>query len=154
MKVLIDNRQDKVSIDDDIYEVVEKVARECLKLEGKGLNFEVSVSFVDNEEIQKLNRDYRNVDSPTDVLSFPMDDEETDLYIPLLGDIVISAERALEQATEFGHSFLREVAYLAAHSMFHLMGYDHMNVEEKKIMRQKEKEVMKILGIFKNIQDK
>jgi probable rRNA maturation factor len=153
MKVLIDNRQDKVSIDDDIYEVVEKVARECLKLEGKGLNFEVSVSFVDNEEIQKLNRDYRNVDSPTDVLSFPMDAEETDLYIPLLGDIVISAERALEQATEFGHSFLREVAYLAAHSMFHLMGYDHMNVEEKKIMRQKEKEVMKILGIFKNMQD-
>ena len=153
MKVLIDNRQDKVSIDDDIYEVVEKVARECLKLEGKGLNFEVSVSFVDNEEIQKLNRDYRNVDSPTDVLSFPMDAEETDLYIPLLGDIVISAERALEQATEFGHSFLREVAYLAAHSMFHLMGYDHMNVQEKKIMRQKEKEVMKILGIFKNMQD-
>ena len=153
MKVLIDNRQDKVSIDDDIYDVIEKVAKECLKLEGKGLNFEVSVSFVDNEEIQKLNRDYRNVDSPTDVLSFPMDAEETDLYIPLLGDIVISAERALEQATEFGHSFLREVAYLAAHSMFHLMGYDHMNVQEKKIMRQKEKEVMKILGIFKNMQD-
>lgn len=154
MEILIDNRQDKVSIDDDIYEVVEKVAKECLKLEGKGLNFEVSVSFVDNEEIQKLNRDYRNVDSPTDVLSFPMDDEETDLYIPMLGDIVISAERALEQATEFGHSFLREVAYLAAHSMFHLMGYDHMNDEEKQTMRQKEKEVMKILGIFKNIQDK
>lgn len=154
MEILIDNRQDKVSIDDDIYEVVEKVAKECLKLEGKGLNFEVSVSFVDNEEIQKLNRDYRNVDSPTDVLSFPMDDEETDLYIPMLGDIVISAERALEQATEFGHSFLREVAYLAAHSMFHLMGYDHMNDEEKQTMRQKEKEVMKALGIFKNIQDK
>ena len=154
MQILIDNRQDKVSIDDDIYDVIEKVAKECLKLEGKGLNFEVSVSFVDNEEIQKLNRDYRNVDSPTDVLSFPMDDEETDLYIPLLGDIVISAERALEQATEFGHSFLREVAYLAAHSMFHLMGYDHMNDEEKQTMRQKEKEVMKILGIFKNIQDK
>lgn len=154
MEILIDNRQDKVSIDDDIYEVVEKVAKECLKLEGKGLNFEVSVSFVDNEEIQKLNRDYRNVDSPTDVLSFPMDDEETDLYIPMLGDIVISAERALEQATEFGHSFLREVAYLTAHSMFHLMGYDHMNDEEKQTMRQKEKEVMKILGIFKNIQDK
>ena len=154
MQILIDNRQDKVSIDDDIYDVIEKVAKECLKLEGKGLNFEVSVSFVDNEEIQKLNRDYRNVDSPTDVLSFPMDDEETDLYIPLLGDIVISAERALEQATEFGHSFLREVAYLAAHSMFHLMGYDHMNDEEKQTMRQKEKEVMKALGIFKNIQDK
>ena len=153
MEILIDNRQDKVSIDDDIYDVIEKVAKECLKLEGKGLDFEVSVSFVDNEEIQKLNRDYRNVDSPTDVLSFPMDAEETDLYIPLLGDIVISAERALEQATEFGHSFLREVAYLAAHSMFHLMGYDHMNVQEKKIMRQKEKEVMKILGIFKNMQD-
>lgn len=153
MEILIDNRQDNVSIDDDIYEVIEKVAKECLKLEGKGLNFEVSVSFVDNEEIQELNRDYRNVDSPTDVLSFPMDDEETDLYIPLLGDIVISAERALEQATEFGHSFLREVAYLTAHSMFHLMGYDHMNDEEKQTMRQKEKEVMKILGIFKNIQD-
>ncbi|WP_427339552.1 rRNA maturation RNase YbeY [Caloranaerobacter sp. DY30410] len=150
MELLIDDRQNKVIIEEDVKDAVKNVILECLKLEGLSNNYEVSVSFVDNEEIRKLNREYRGKDSPTDVLSFPMKDEEIDQdYTPILGDIVISAEKALQQSIEFGHSFKREVAYLTAHSMFHLMGYDHETEEEKLVMRQKEKEVMKRLKIFK-----
>ncbi|SHH34725.1 probable rRNA maturation factor [Caloranaerobacter azorensis DSM 13643] len=150
MELLIDDRQNKVIIEEDVKDAVRDVILECLKLEGLSSNYEISVSFVDNEEIRKLNREYRGKDSPTDVLSFPMEDEEIDEgYIPVLGDIVISAEKALQQSIEFGHSFKREVAYLTAHSMFHLMGYDHETEEEKLVMRQKEKEVMKRLRIFK-----
>ncbi|QIB26305.1 rRNA maturation RNase YbeY [Caloranaerobacter azorensis] len=150
MELLIDDRQNKVIIEEDVKDAVKDVILECLKLEELSSNYEISVSFVDNEEIRKLNREYRGKDSPTDVLSFPMEDEEIDEdYIPVLGDIVISAEKALQQSIEFGHSFKREVAYLTAHSMFHLMGYDHETEEEKLVMRQKEKEVMKRLRIFK-----
>ncbi|KPU27948.1 heat-shock protein [Caloranaerobacter sp. TR13] len=150
MELLIDNRQDKVVIEEDVKEAVKNVILECFKLEGLSTNYEISVSFVDNEEIRQLNREYRGKDSPTDVLSFPMEDDIIDQdYTPILGDIVISAERALQQSVEFGHSFKREVAYLTAHSMFHLMGYDHETEEEKLEMRQKEKEVMKRLKIFK-----
>lgn len=149
MKIYIDNRQDKVEIDENIYEVLEKVIKECLILEGKSLNYEISLSFVDNEEIKELNREYRNVDKETDVLSFPLE-EDFSVPTPLLGDIIISAEKALEQSREYAHSLLREIAYLTAHSMFHLLGYDHMEEDEKKIMRDKEKEVMKRLKIFKN----
>lgn len=150
MELLIDDRQDKVKIEEDVKDAVEKVVSECLKLEGLSTNYEISVSFVDNEEIKELNKEYRGIDRPTDVLSFPMEDDETSQdYTPILGDIVISAEKALQQSVEFGHSFKREVAYLTAHSMFHLMGYDHETEEEKLVMRQKEKEVMKRLKIFK-----
>lgn len=151
MELIIDNRQEKVLIEDNIREIIKDVVIESLNIENKGHNYEISVSFVDNEEIRKLNNDFRGIDRETDVLSFPMDDEQKmfEDYIPLLGDIVISAQKALEQSKEFKHSFEREVAYLTAHSMFHLMGYDHMNEEEKKIMRNKEKQVMRKLGIFK-----
>ncbi len=150
MEVYIDNRQDKVEIEDDILEVIEKVVKEVLIFEDESLECEVSVSFVDNEEIKGLNRDYRGVDKETDVLSFPMDDEFSVEGPLLLGDIIISLEKALEQSKDFGHSLYREISYLTAHSMFHLLGYDHMNEEEKIIMREKEKEVMKILKIFKD----
>ena len=150
MEIYIDNRQDKVEIDENIYEVLEKVIKECLILEGKSLNYEISLSFVNNEEIKELNREYRNVDKETDVLSFPLEEEDFPVPIPLLGDIIISAEKALEQSREYAHSLLREIAYLTAHSMFHLLGYDHMEEDEKEIMRDKEKEVMKRLKIFKN----
>lgn len=149
MDVYIDNRQNKVEINEEIKSIVKDVIEECLKLEGKSLDVEVSLSFVDNEEIRELNKEYRNVDSATDVLSFPMDEDSFGLFTPLLGDIVISLEKALEQSEEYGHSLIREVAYLTAHSMFHLMGYDHMTEEEKIVMREKEKEVMKTLKIFK-----
>lgn len=153
MDIYIDNRQDKIEIDDKIEAIegiINQVIEECLKEEEHSIDVEVSVSFVDNEEIRELNREYRNVDSPTDVLSFPMEEDSLGLFTPLLGDIVISLERALEQSKEYGHSFEREIAYLTAHSMFHLLGYDHMTDEDKKVMREKEKSVMKTLKIFKN----
>ena len=137
MEIYIDNRQEQVEIDEDLYEVLEQVVRECLILEEKSLDYEISISFVDNEEIRKLNRQYRNVDSNTDVLSFPLE-EDALVPVPLLGDIIISAEKALEQSKVYGHSF-KEVAYLTAHSMFHLLGYDHMEEREKALMRSKEK---------------
>lgn len=153
MEVLIDNRQSKITINNEIENLVKEVCEECLKLEGRSLNYEISVSFVDNEEIRELNKTYRGKDKATDVLSFPMEDDEIlveeNSEEAILGDIVISAEKALEQSEDYGHSFEREIAYLTAHSMFHLMGYDHMTEEEKKIMRDKEKQIMKKLGIFK-----
>ncbi|QQY80476.1 putative rRNA maturation factor [Keratinibaculum paraultunense] len=149
MRVCIDDRQNKVKLDENLYKILEQVVKECLVLEGKSLSYEISISFVDNEEIRLLNKKYRNIDSTTDVLSFPLDGEML-VPIPLLGDIVISAEKALEQAKDYGHSFVREVAYLTAHSMLHLFGYDHIDKEERTIMRNKEKEIMKRLKIFKD----
>ncbi len=150
MEIYIDNRQDKVKIGDEISEVIEKVVHEVLIFEGESLDCEVSVSFVDKEEIRELNREYRGIDKETDVLSFPMEDEFFIEGPILLGDIIISLEKALEQSEDFGHSLYREIAYLTAHSMLHLLGYDHMEDEEKSIMREKEKEIMKSLKIFKD----
>lgn len=149
MEIYIDNRQDKIEIDDSGYDLIKKVIKQCLLNERDDLNYEVSVSLVDNLEIQKLNREFRGVDSATDVLSFPAEDEFL-VPIPLLGDIIISMEKALEQSKEYGHDLNREIGYLTAHSMFHLMGYDHMEEDEKKLMRQREKEVMKNLNLFKD----
>ncbi len=150
MEVYIENRQSIVTVDENIYDIVKMVVKECLLEEKKDFNVEVSVSFVDNEKIQYLNKQYRNIDSETDVLSFPMENK-FNMPVILLGDIVISLEKALEQANYLGHSFIREVAYLTAHSMFHLLGYHHeKSLEEKDIMREKEKNVMKRLEIFKN----
>lgn len=150
MEIYIDNRQEKVDIQEEIHGIIEKVVKEVLDYENKSLDCEVSVSFVDNEEIKELNKEYRGIDRETDVLSFPMDDEFIIEGPLLLGDIIISAEKALEQSQDFDHSFIREVAYLTAHSMLHLLGYDHMEESEKSIMREKEKDIMKRLGIFKD----
>ena len=150
MELYIDNRQEKVELDEDIFDIIEKTIEETLLLEGKSFNYEISLTFVNNEEIRKLNKKYRNIDRETDVLSFPLEQDESLFPMPMLGDIVISAEKALEQSIEYGHSFVREIAYLTAHSMLHLLGYDHMNETEKQIMRKKEKNVMKKLNIFRN----
>lgn len=149
MEIFIDNRQNKVELNRDLTLNIERAVKEVLQSEGKSLDYEVSVSFVENEEIKELNKLYRNVDNVTDVLSFPM--EEENLFPGnMLGDIVISAEKALEQSIEYGHSFLREVIYLTVHSMFHLLGYDHMEDDEKEIMRNREKNIMKNLEVFKD----
>ncbi|WP_028992490.1 rRNA maturation RNase YbeY [Thermoanaerobacter thermocopriae] len=157
MNILIDNRQSKVDAA-NLEELIEKVIKTVLEVEEVIDNVEVSVSFVDNEEMRKLNKYYRGIDKPTDVLSFPLAefeetydkiekiDQESEEVQPI-GDIVISLEKALEQSMEYGHSFEREVAYLTAHSMLHLLGYDHQTEEERKIMRQKEKEIMARLNI-------
>lgn len=117
---------------------------------------EVSVSFVTPEEIKNLNSEYRNVDSVTDVLSFPqfesveeLIDAEENTGVAELGDVVICMDRAKSQAEEFGHPLKREVIYLFVHSILHLLGYDHMEEDEKKMMRAREEEVMGELGIVR-----
>lgn len=129
-----------------------KTIEEVLKVENFNENAEVSLSIVDKDTIHKLNKDYRNVDRETDVLSFPMDEEAFDDEgnpIFLLGDIVICLDVARNQAAEFGHSLEREMMYLICHSTLHLLGYDHIEEDDKVKMRAKEKEVMKNLGVFK-----
>ena len=129
-----------------------KTITEVLKVENFNENAEVSLSIVNKETIHKLNKDYRNVDRETDVLSFPMDEEAFDDEgnpIFLLGDIVICLDVARNQAAEFGHSLEREMMYLICHSTLHLLGYDHIEEDDKAKMRAKEKEVMKNLGVFK-----
>jgi len=151
VQVIIDNSQEKISLNDNITSLIEKVAAECLIVEDRPLDYEISVTFVDDEEIRVLNNEHRNINKSTDVLSFPIgDDYNYDIpYTPLLGDIVISIETAQRQANDFGHSIEREIAYLTAHSMFHLLGYDHIDDKDKEVMREKEKLVMKRLGIFR-----
>jgi probable rRNA maturation factor len=156
MNVLIDNRQTKVDAS-GLEALVERAIKATLEEEEVVDEVEVSVSFVDNEEIRKLNKYYRGIDSPTDVLSFPLmefeeieegeEDEKDAEEIYPIGDIVISLEKAKEQAEEYGHSFEREVAYLTVHSMLHLLGYDHETEEERKLMREKEEKVMERLGL-------
>ncbi|MBR5316101.1 MAG: rRNA maturation RNase YbeY [Firmicutes bacterium] len=138
-------------VTDEILATMEASAKYCLELEGiDEERAEISVTFVEAEEIRELNRDYRDNDKVTDVLSFPQFDDLND--IPdfgeiCLGDVVICKDRAMEQAEEFGHSFEREIIYLFTHSILHLLGYDHMEEEEKKEMRAREEEVMTHLGI-------
>ncbi|GAV22054.1 rRNA maturation RNase YbeY [Carboxydothermus pertinax] len=137
----INNLQDKVLVDDILLQAIEKAVSFTLNEEGcEGV---VSVALVDNNYIQSLNRDYRQKDTPTDVLSFPLADDEDDV----LGDVVISLEKALEQAKEYGHSFLREVSFLTVHGVLHLLGHDHYTEEETRIMREKEEKILKALGL-------
>lgn len=150
MEIYIENRQEIIKINNNINDIIERTIKEALILEKGNLNYEVSVSIVDNDEIKELNKEYRGIDEETDVLSFPMEDEFVMEGPLLLGDIIISAEKALEQAEEYDHSLYREISYLTAHSMFHLMGYDHMTEDEKSIMRKKEKKIMSILEIFRD----
>jgi len=149
IEVLFDNRQNFMEITDENMNAIEKAIFTTIETEHAEGNFEVSVSFVTNEEIRELNKTYRNVDCETDVLSFPMDDEEDVEGVIMLGDVILSTEKIIEQATEFGNSLEREMIYLTVHSMLHLLGYDHIEDDEKKEMRTMEKEVMKALQLFK-----
>lgn len=136
-----------------LYDKIRKCCAAALDEEKIKEKAEVSLTIVNNEKIKELNLEHRQKDSVTDVLSFPMSDgEEFDIDPEtnriMLGDIVISAERALEQAKEYGHSFEREMCFLATHSMFHLLGYDHeVSEEEEKIMFEKQEKVLQKLGI-------
>ncbi|WIF94796.1 rRNA maturation RNase YbeY [Caminicella sporogenes] len=153
MDVIIDNRQNKIQLNDKLINLVKKVVEKCLNEEGIKQDVEISISFVDNNEIRELNKNFRDKDTKTDVLSFPQYDniemiKSLDTKI-ILGDIVISLEKAREQSVEYGHTFEREVAFLTAHSMYHLFGFDHDTEENTKIMRQKEEKVLKDLGILR-----
>lgn len=157
MTILIDNRLSEDKIEKDMEYFIENIIKEVLKQENCTDNYEVSISLVNNEEIKNLNREYRNMDSSTDVLSFPMIDfknpkedcwkwESFDEDL-LLGDIVISIEKAKEQSQEFGHSFERELAFLLVHGMLHLLGYDHEDKNQETIMFQKQEEIFDKLHI-------
>lgn len=154
MRIFIDynNEQDKVSPPENFEKLVEDCARAALEEEEIADDAEVSVTLVDNARIRELNNEYREIDRETDVLSFPLGDDEgyevdPDTDAVLLGDIVISLERAAAQAEEYGHSFKREVAFLVTHSLFHLLGYDHMTSEEETEMFAKQEKVLNKLGI-------
>ncbi|CEJ72667.1 metal-dependent hydrolase [[Clostridium] sordellii] len=149
MEIILDDRQDKIKVSEELLEKIHDIIVESLHYEGYDDNYEVSLSFVDNEEIHELNRQYRGVDRATDVLSFPLltDDFDVEIEEESLGDIVISLERALEQSEEYNHSFEREVCFLVCHSMFHLLGYDHDTEENTKDMRKREEDVLNKLNI-------
>ena len=141
---------------------IKQVVDECFKTEKLDkTNLYISITLTEPAEIEKINKQYRNIDRPTDVLSFPMFEKEelnnfieenlknTDVNMQgdILGDVVISIPKVYEQAEEYGHSFERELAYMVVHGFYHLMGYDHMEEEDKKIMREKEENVLSKLGI-------
>lgn len=128
-------------------ETIYKLLEFALKRE-KLENVEFNIIFVDSDTIHEINKNYRNVDRVTDVISFALEDNETiTLDHRILGDIYICVERAEEQAKEYGHSFLRELAFLSIHGLLHLLGYDHMVPEEEKIMFQKQDDILNEFGI-------
>ena len=154
LMIYFENDQDKMQISYKFKRLVRLSVEATLAYEEIDRDLEVSVTFIDNEGIRKLNRNYRKIDKATDVLSFPLFDFEgdgdamEDELCNMLGDIVISLERAAEQAEEFGHSFEREVAFLTVHSMLHLLGYDHETSEEDELdMRRRQTAVMEMLGL-------
>ena len=160
-----DNRQNKMEVTDELINIINEVCEQSLKAEEMNVPYQISLLFVDNEEIREINRDTRGIDKATDVLSFPMldypqnkvfkevykDTKFNEIYLDgdelVLGDMVLSLERAKEQSIEYNHSFNREVCYLVVHSILHLLGYDHMEDEEKKRMRKREEEILGDLNI-------
>ena len=155
--IFFEDTQDKLPVGEDLQALVQKIAEEVLDYEKFERKAEISVLFVDDEQIKEINSDFRKIDAPTDVLSFPMlkfdgsrvIDSVGDSYLGtvVLGDIVISLERAKAQAEEYGHSFEREVGFLTCHSMFHLLGYDHETEEEREQMHKREEEVLSKIGL-------
>ena len=156
-EIFFENTQDKHPVDDKLQELICNVAEAVLEYEKFERKTEISVLFVDDEQIREINNDFRKIDSSTDVLSFPMlkfdgtrvIDSVGDSYlgVVVLGDIVISLEHAAAQAQEYGHSFEREIGFLTCHSMFHLLGYDHETEEERAAMHEKEEEVLGKMGL-------
>lgn len=153
IRVIISNRQKQVKIPTGLRMLIRRCCHAVLQLEQFPDPAEISVTFVDNEQIHEMNLQYRDKDSATDVLSFPMGengqyDENHETGAKILGDIVISMPKAVEQAEAYGHSLSREVGFLTAHSMLHLLGYDHEKGGLDRVrMREKEERVMQSLGL-------
>lgn len=158
------NSQEKFEFNSEFESLIIKAVETALSFEGFKYNYEISVVITDNIGIRILNNQYRNIDRETDVLSFPMiqfsysdlekqifnvSDEEINPETGnvMLGDIVISIQKAYEQAEEYGHSFQRELAFLTVHSTLHLLGYDHMQSEEERIMRSKEEIILSSINL-------
>lgn len=162
VEFIIENETDE-SIADKTIDELNSIC--CTIMQNEECNFDaqIGLTFTDNEGIRSINRDFRGIDKATDVLSFPMlefgDEEidaefETENGLVLLGDIVISLERAREQAEELNHSFRREVAFLTAHSMLHLLGYDHVDDKEgEQLMIKKQNEALDALGITRDVRE-
>ena len=138
-------------------ELINKVLEKCFSVEKmEDFKLYISITLTNPENIRKLNKQYRNIDRETDVLSFPMFEKDEILELKnldheeVLGDIIISIERVKEQAEEYGHSFERELSYMVVHVFYHLMGEDHMSEEEKNRMRQKEEKVLNELNILRD----
>ncbi len=160
MIINLENDQEKIELSDEVLALLQKGLQSVATLNDLEEDSEVDVTIVDDEEIHTLNRDYRGMDKPTDVLSFALDegdDEEPELIggpeEHLYGDIIISAETALRQAEEYGHGLEREMTYLAVHGMFHLLGYDHMTDDEKAEMRAKEEEALRAINLSEEFFD-
>ena len=152
LRIYFSNEQEKLKVTYALKILIRSAIVRTLELEKFDRNAQVSVTFTDNEGIREINSRFRNIDRPTDVLSFPLLDggdlPDDELFDVPLGDIVLSLERAREQAEEFGHPFEREVAFLTAHSTLHLLGYDHETGEEdERRMRAKQNQIMEALGL-------
>lgn len=143
---LIINNDNNYNIDEDIKAAAKELAKLILSEEGLSTDYEISLSFVSDVEINELNRDYRNINKVTDVLSFPLIEDFTKKET-MLGDIVISYDTAKRQSEEYGHSLKREILFLICHSMLHLLGYDHMNKEEEEDMFSKQEHYLEMLNI-------
>ncbi len=162
-----DNRQDKLKVTEKFIDKLSEVCSFTLKEEELDKEYQISLLFVDNDKIKEINKETRGINKETDVLSFPMlDYEDKKVYKNMykgyefdetymdgnelvLGDMVLSLEKALEQSVEYNHSYEREVSYLIVHSILHLLGYDHMEDAEKIIMRKREEEILNKLDIIR-----
>ena len=154
MILTIDLMDETNEVNEEAQQLVESVLQFAAKKEGIEEGTELSVTFVDNERIREINKEYRDKDSATDVISFALEEmgeDEVEIVgaeMPrMLGDIIISIERTREQAEEYGHSFDRELGFLALHGFLHLLGYDHMNAEDEKVMFSRQREILDEYGL-------
>ena len=153
MIVTLENNQEKVSIPEALEADLTKAMNVVAELEALSPQTEVDITLVDDAAIHELNRTYRGIDRPTDVLSFALHEGEAEPEVDddeikhLLGDVIISAPTAVRQGEEYGHGLEREMTYLAVHGMLHLLGYDHMEEKDKLIMRKREEEVLRRLDL-------
>lgn len=157
--IYIENEQEKFEVTSQMEKLIESVAKKALEYEKVEGETDVNVLLCDNAAIKEINSEQRNIDRETDVLSFPMLDfvngemlaGDADYYegALILGDIVLSLEKAKAQSEEYGHSFEREIGFLVCHSMLHLLGYDHETDEDREVMRKKEEEVLSLLNLVR-----
>lgn len=157
MKNFVQINYNNIEENEEYNKIINTVVKKCFEEEGlDNIKIYINIILTNPEEIKRINKEYRNIDKETDVLSFPMFQKEEieglikkkeNIVTDILGDVVISIPRVYEQAEEYNHSFERELSYMVVHGFYHLMGYDHMEEEEKKIMRQKEEKVLQKLNI-------
>ena len=144
-----------ISENKEYYNIIKNVLDKCFEEENLNeKNYYISIILTTPNQIKKINSEYRNIDKATDVLSFPMFEKDEIYNKPneireTLGDIIISIEKVEEQAKEYGHSFERELSYMVVHGFYHLMGYDHMEEDDKKEMRKKEENILEKLNILR-----